>query len=106
MGLKERLKFQYILLFCALLSIGYSVWYIGSNHLADVPSTRFLAPGSQSAVVGDLGDLVNVFIGTTKDGHVFPGATLPHGMIKAGMDTDSRGNVRPSLHTSNLHFTN
>lgn len=23
------------------------------------------------------------------------GATLPHGMVKAGMDTDSPGNVRP-----------
>jgi len=34
-------------------------------------------------------NLVNVFIGTTKGGHTFPGATLPHGMVKVGMDTDS-----------------
>ncbi|KAH8104929.1 glycoside hydrolase family 92 protein [Phellopilus nigrolimitatus] len=48
--------------------------------------------GNAPAVVGDLTDLVNVFIGTTGGGHVFPGATLPHGMVKAGMDTDSPNN--------------
>ncbi|KIK62122.1 glycoside hydrolase family 92 protein [Collybiopsis luxurians FD-317 M1] len=37
-------------------------------------------------------DFVLPFIGTTDGGHVFPGATLPHGMIKAGMDTTSPGN--------------
>ncbi|KAJ3558216.1 hypothetical protein NM688_g1058 [Phlebia brevispora] len=36
--------------------------------------------------------IVNLFIGTTNGGHVFPGATLPHGMVKVGMDTDSPGN--------------
>ncbi len=41
----------------------------------------------------DVADMVNVFIGTTNGGHVFPGATLPHGMVKVGMDTDSPGNV-------------
>ncbi|KAI9449063.1 glycoside hydrolase family 92 protein [Lactarius psammicola] len=35
---------------------------------------------------------VNPLIGTIKDGHVFPGPTLPHGMVKVGMDTDSPGN--------------
>lgn len=48
---------------------------------------------TRKPVLGDLTDLVNVFIGTTGDGHVFPGATLPHGMVKAGMDTDSPDNV-------------
>ena len=47
----------------------------------------------------DYTELVNVFIGTTNGGHVFPGATIPHGMVKAGMDTDSPGNVR---YTSSL----
>ncbi|KAF9483277.1 glycoside hydrolase family 92 protein [Pholiota conissans] len=42
--------------------------------------------------ITDPASLVNAFIGTTNGGHVFPGATLPHGMIKAGMDTDSPGN--------------
>jgi putative alpha-1,2-mannosidase len=42
--------------------------------------------------ISDPASLVNAFIGTTNGGHVFPGATLPHGMIKAGMDTDSPGN--------------
>ncbi|KAH9033368.1 glycoside hydrolase family 92 protein [Lactarius pseudohatsudake] len=40
----------------------------------------------------DPASFVNPLIGTTKDGHVFPGATLPHGMVKVGMDTDSPGN--------------
>ncbi|KAN0133100.1 Glycosyl hydrolase family 92 domain containing protein [Lactarius tabidus] len=35
---------------------------------------------------------VNPFIGTTDGGHVFPGATVPHGMVKVGMDIDSPGN--------------
>ncbi|KAF8184698.1 glycoside hydrolase family 92 protein [Pholiota molesta] len=42
--------------------------------------------------ITDPASLVNAFIGTTNGGHVFPGATLPHGMIKVGMDTDSPGN--------------
>ncbi|PFH46413.1 glycoside hydrolase family 92 protein [Amanita thiersii Skay4041] len=43
-------------------------------------------------LISDPASLVNPFIGTTKGGHVFPGATLPHGMVKVGMDTDSPGN--------------
>jgi len=35
---------------------------------------------------------VNHFIGTTAGGHVFPGATLPWGSVKAGADCDSREN--------------
>ncbi|KAF9261888.1 hypothetical protein L218DRAFT_463546 [Marasmius fiardii PR-910] len=35
---------------------------------------------------------VNLFIGTVNGGHTFPGATIPHGMVKVGMDTDSPGN--------------
>ncbi|KJA21326.1 glycoside hydrolase family 92 protein [Hypholoma sublateritium FD-334 SS-4] len=45
-----------------------------------------------SQTISDPASLVNNFIGTTNGGHVFPGATLPHGMIKVGMDTDSPGN--------------
>ncbi|KAI5303983.1 hypothetical protein KEM56_006988 [Ascosphaera pollenicola] len=40
-----------------------------------------------SASHGDI-NLVDPLIGTTKGGHVFPGATLPFGMVKAGPDTD------------------
>ncbi|KAF8876853.1 glycoside hydrolase family 92 protein [Infundibulicybe gibba] len=42
--------------------------------------------------ISDPASFVIPFIGTTNGGHVFPGATLPHGMVKAGMDTDSPGN--------------
>ncbi|KAI0055360.1 glycoside hydrolase family 92 protein [Artomyces pyxidatus] len=40
----------------------------------------------------DPASFVNLFVGTTDGGHVFPGVTLPHGMVKVGMDTDSPGN--------------
>lgn len=49
---------------------------------------------STSKSITDPAALVNLFIGTTNGGHVFPGATLPHGMVKVGMDTDSPENVR------------
>ncbi|KAJ3768583.1 glycoside hydrolase family 92 protein [Lentinula raphanica] len=42
--------------------------------------------------ITDPASFVLPFIGTTNGGHVFPGATLPHGMVKVGMDTDSPGN--------------
>ncbi|KAL0566377.1 hypothetical protein V5O48_015636 [Marasmius crinis-equi] len=48
---------------------------------------------SRAAVfIEDPASLVLSFIGTTNGEHVFPGATLPHGMVKDGMDTDSPGN--------------
>ena len=51
------------------------------------------ASNSTATADFDVLNYVNLFIGTTKGGHVFPGATLPHGMAKVGMDTDSPGNV-------------
>ncbi|THV06347.1 glycoside hydrolase family 92 protein [Dendrothele bispora CBS 962.96] len=56
----------------------------GASQLAD----RQNAPPT----ITDPASLVLPFIGTTNGGHVFPGATLPHGMVKTGMDTDSPGN--------------
>lgn len=54
--------------------------------------TATTSPGNTSITDVDLASYVNVFIGTTNGGHVFPGATLPHGMVKVGLDTDSPGN--------------
>ncbi|KIM76707.1 glycoside hydrolase family 92 protein [Piloderma croceum F 1598] len=51
-----------------------------------------LTSTSTSQSITDPASLVNLFIGTTNGGHVFPGATLPHGMVKVGMDTDSPEN--------------
>ncbi|KXN83541.1 hypothetical protein AN958_01250 [Leucoagaricus sp. SymC.cos] len=45
-----------------------------------------------SGPIADPASLVLPFIGTTSGGHVFPGATIPHGMVKAGLDTDSNEN--------------
>ncbi|TFK55634.1 glycoside hydrolase family 92 protein [Heliocybe sulcata] len=47
---------------------------------------------ARSWFLEDPASLVNLFIGTANGGHVFPGANLPHGMVKVGMDTDSPGN--------------
>ncbi|KAK1229538.1 hypothetical protein PQX77_007364 [Marasmius sp. AFHP31] len=52
-------------------------------------------------------DYVNLFIGTVAGGHTFPGATIPHGMVKPGMDTDSPGNDTMETHsTTSLGFLN
>ncbi|KAG6916146.1 hypothetical protein DXG01_008297 [Tephrocybe rancida] len=68
-----------------------------------------LAQSSSTTNITDPASFVLPFIGTTNGGHVFPGkaaprilggiqaklhtgATIPHGMVKAGMDTDSPGN--------------
>ncbi|KAI5118656.1 hypothetical protein M0805_002576 [Coniferiporia weirii] len=48
--------------------------------------------GSSGPNLSDPLSLVNAFIGTTNGGNVFPGATVPHGMVKVGMDTDSPHN--------------
>ena len=82
--------------------------------LASSILTSFPPASTQSSnvSVSNPASLVNLFIGTTNGGHVFPGkcaatessmhilirslhlgATLPHGMAKVGMDTDSPGNV-------------
>ncbi|KAJ7135659.1 glycoside hydrolase family 92 protein [Mycena epipterygia] len=40
------------------------------------------------AAVSDPLSHVNLFIGAVNGGNTFPGATIPHGMVKVGMDTD------------------
>ncbi|KAH9934467.1 glycoside hydrolase family 92 protein [Epithele typhae] len=58
-----------------------------------VSTASVAQPSSDSgAFVADAASRVNLFVGTTNGGHVFPGATIPHGMVKVGMDTDSPGN--------------
>ncbi len=44
----------------------------------------FTLPGSDKAAI----DRVNPFIGSGGDGHTFPGATLPFGMIQVSPDTE------------------
>jgi predicted alpha-1,2-mannosidase len=43
-----------------------------------------------AALVTDPASLVNPFIGTTGDGHDFPGADVPYGMLQWSPDTSSR----------------
>lgn len=58
--------------------------------LMSLPSAAFSAsantPSSSSRPV----DAVNVFIGTGGDGHTFPGATRPFGMVQLSPDTQVR----------------
>lgn len=93
-----------LLFLCALVQASQSsVQPLSLSSLSyPATATKSSAPetsGSSSdsryiTKIVDPASLVLPFIGTINGGHVFPGATLPHGMIKAGMDTDSPGNVR------------
>ncbi|EEY22009.1 conserved hypothetical protein [Verticillium alfalfae VaMs.102] len=47
--------------------------------------------GGFTRVRADILGFIDPLIGTLNGGHVFPGATLPYGMAKAGPDTDNRG---------------
>lgn len=63
------------------------------NMAPQFPRTATLAAIALSAV-GAYGQALNILsfvdplIGTSNGGHVFPGATLPFGMAKAGCDVD------------------
>ncbi|KAH9919561.1 glycoside hydrolase family 92 protein [Fomitopsis serialis] len=67
-------------------------WLASRFWTVFVALSVFSVPHVSLAQIEDPASLVNMFIGTTNGGHVFPGATLPHGMVKVGMDTDSPGN--------------
>ena len=77
----------------AVISIGMTLYFRATVYSLSFTNSSGASRVIPPAVLGDVTNLVNVFIGTTNGGHVFPGATLPHGMVKAGMDTDSPGNV-------------
>ncbi|KAI0365413.1 glycoside hydrolase family 92 protein [Pilatotrama ljubarskyi] len=59
---------------------------------SSVTASTAVRPPSSPTFIRDAASHVNLFIGTTNGGHTFPGATIPHGMVKVGMDTDSPGN--------------
>ncbi|TFK78035.1 glycoside hydrolase family 92 protein, partial [Polyporus arcularius HHB13444] len=66
-----------------------------SSHVRNPGHIHRAAPhsGKRADVpIPDPASRVNLFIGTTSSGHAFPGVTLPHGMVKVGMDTDSGDN--------------
>ena len=89
-SMKHSKTLRVVLATAAALAIGYTLWI----QVALLQAERQLNVLKQaSSVIGDYASLVNVFIGTRYGGHVFPGATLPHGMVKVGMDTDSNENV-------------
>ncbi|MBS2962655.1 lectin [Actinocrinis puniceicyclus] len=53
-------------------------------------AARAAAPAAPAVLVSDPSSLVNPFIGTTGDGHDFPGADVPYGMLQWSPDTSSR----------------
>ncbi|OBZ76244.1 hypothetical protein A0H81_02953 [Grifola frondosa] len=84
-----RLFFPESALFVALACC----WDVFAIHPRASASSQTAATSSpSSAPISDPVSHVNLFVGTTNGGHTFPGATLPHGMVKVGMDTDSPGN--------------
>ncbi|KAH9846718.1 glycoside hydrolase family 92 protein [Lenzites betulinus] len=56
------------------------------------PSVGYRTDKRADVPIQDPASHVNLFIGTTSSGHAFPGVTLPHGMVKTGIDTDSPDN--------------
>ena len=83
---------RYALICSVAILFAYNLWLRIEVFDLDLHTTRGRIQ-TKNVVIDDYTDLVNVFIGTTNLGHVFPGATLPHGMVKAGMDTDSPDKV-------------
>ncbi|KAI8996644.1 glycoside hydrolase family 92 protein [Trametes punicea] len=79
---------------CTVLACGTVL--VGADTSPSIASSIAASPASgtasSSVFISDAASHVNLFIGTTNGGHTFPGATLPHGMVKVGMDTDSPGN--------------
>ncbi|KAI0708309.1 glycoside hydrolase family 92 protein [Earliella scabrosa] len=73
----------------AVLASVLSFAFSNSGVAAQAESSE---TSSSPAFIRDAASHVNLFIGTTNGGHTFPGANVPHGMVKAGMDTDSPGN--------------
>ncbi|KAF7289771.1 Glycoside hydrolase family 92 protein [Mycena indigotica] len=81
---------------------------------ASIPPTILLAfvqlVSAATSVDFDPLQHVNLFIGTINGGNTFPGATVPHGMVKVGMDTDGNNfagyDARPQFNVtgfSQLH---
>lgn len=58
----------------------------------------------KAAGQGNILSLVDPLIGTTNGGHVFPGATLPFGMAKAGADVnvENQGGFSTGQDTGNI----
>lgn len=59
-------------------------------NLEPTPLSSTSSPSSPSPPY-DPFDFIDPLIGTTDGGHVFPGASLPFSMIKAGADMDAQG---------------
>ncbi|ETW77620.1 glycoside hydrolase family 92 protein [Heterobasidion irregulare TC 32-1] len=88
----------------AFLSVFLVIRNVHANTNTNVVASRqSIAPILSGSV--DPASFVNLFIGTVNGGHVFPGATLPHGMVKVGMDTDSPGNHAGYDGNASFHVT-
>ncbi|KAL0946279.1 hypothetical protein HGRIS_012530 [Hohenbuehelia grisea] len=74
------------------ISTASSITSEGSQSASASFSTPSASSTASLGKISDPASFVNLFIGTTNGGHVFPGATLPHGMVKTGVDTDAPGN--------------
>ena len=64
--------------------------HLGHLSLAAIAACLFSAVPAQAAPAGSPAQAVNVFIGTGGDGHTFPGASRPFGMVQLSPDTQHR----------------
>ncbi|KAI0634493.1 glycoside hydrolase family 92 protein [Trametes polyzona] len=75
-----------------LLALGALAFIQGSTLALLRPGVDSHTGKRADVPIPDPASHVNLFIGTTGPGHAFPGVTLPHGMVKVGLDTDSPDN--------------
>lgn len=71
----------------------FARYAIPSSSLAAITSLALLAASAlpaHAAAPGTAAAAVNVFIGTGGDGHTFPGASRPFGMVQPGPDSQVR----------------
>ncbi|KAF8331884.1 alpha-1,2-mannosidase, putative subfamily [Cantharellus anzutake] len=92
----RQLRGVYILIAAFLGSVALHLIFDEASLLDALPSfirsvLLLLLPGT--VVTEPLTSYVNQFIGTTNGGHVFAGATLPFGVVKAVVNSDSKENL-------------
>ncbi|RUL75404.1 GH92 family glycosyl hydrolase [Dyella choica] len=60
-------------------------------RLADSPAARSARATGAAAKAGGVSRYVDVFVGTGGHGHMYPGATMPFGMVQLSPDTNDTG---------------
>ena len=67
---------------------------ISTSALGQVPGGAPIQPPTAASTAGDPVAAVDPMIGTGGEGHTFPGATAPFGMVQLSPDTDATCEIR------------